>query len=1002
MTRFLYEIYNLGPKTELSIEACLVYGEDLIDILKPPFRRRASENLCYSDSLGSMILSLKTLVASNLQDALLVICLIWRTVATFSVESMSPLSPCHTIITMKSLNPKTATYTTLRFIELSGLPSTYTLKQRLPTAVDRFSGRAKYNRSAIMLRELAKESISNAQPNPRKKKKAKPQLNVESSVLSYLLQDNLFHNPCCYVVGCIRPVLEHRDTNCTFLDFLQKISQLLPIKNPKPEAYEREILTKIPSFSEDFTEVLKYPHGTGLSTACEPRDLSKHLLCKPQLHTLAPLVEKIEQEIRNTETLRSHCRELVIFEREVELNVYDGIIIKDEGLNARDEKKKKKKKEMNVEAAALKPVKKKGYKERERELKERAEKESLNRLIMAEENRKKEKVSLMKDVADLFFRKIALSDYLIFARKYDALSRISKELASVSCNPQNSEQIEAISVVEDARDLMSWLGRKVPLSLATFRQATEYIMEKSWVPPSTYVRTEIIEAVESKEYDAEHSDSEISFEDQAVAEETKPLNSTVEDVGFPPPYFSPLDVADVIGYTSSVVEPHLLFLAPNNCYGFDKLTYPIEVGYTVVTGISTDLFDWKYEDRAQRNSSELAIRELLDTATTTANSRLLPLSQLPSDCNDVPSDSGSLMNRTQSKFSMISDTDEGDIDPLHKILNNEEKRVLDHRKGDYTDSVEVFLAGMKTLGLFDVDSLRESSLDAGTSMAKDIHVMTVPSDGVEPLHCIFSRFGRKVRLQVYVGAPLEHSSGSASRPGTAPSEHLSTSEESEKRRYIGNEDVCTTASQAALLPLVWINGKPLTSFSVSESASDVAGVEIKGKKKTVPSTVVLNDQDILRIGVATYLKVVIPEEIHDDKIIAGQDQSFKLDDIVGASRGTSPSQRAESKGATPVGRTEKQNELLTSGNSLTEWEQAVSASYCAEALIAIFRETELQRRHFLHLSVNRELAQIVKTSEKNALMSMLSFQPNDDEVKDMLQGVELNLKAQLCDLLAAV
>lgn len=975
LPRFMHEAYAVCPESEIEINASLVHGEDIIDLLNPPCRSRARESLCHSDSLGVMIINCKTLTARSIGDSLMIICLAWRAAAVFSVEGLPVSSPCHLIVTVKTLNRKTAVYSTIQFIELAWMPSMYTLKQSLPAAVDRFTGRSKHNKSALLLAELAKQSIANSQPNPRKKKKNNVPLTTEGSALTYLLQDNIYQNPCCYVIACVRPISEHRIANCMFFDFIIKLGHLMPIKSPNPEAYERSILRKVPSFSSTYKTV-------GINGARNQENL-KHEPSPPMPYleeSFAPLYEKIDQEIKNVLTLSSHVHELLVFESEVDFDVYDGIIVKKEDISVREEKKKKKAM-ASIVSSSDDTRKKKGYKQRELELKERQDKEMLSALIAAEDMRKKDKVALLKDVAALFYRKVVHSDYFLFWKKRLFLADF---IGSLKSRPEEG------SIVDDASEMFSWLGRRTPLRLSLFRTATEYLMQKSWIPPSSFIRPDSsAESARVRELVSDLcGDSEVEV--PLVAEEC-----LGDGVYFPPPRFQPFVAGDLIEYTTSVVEPHLRYFAPNNAFCFDKLTFPIQLGHTIVTGISVESLDWCCENSQQRHDSEVVMREVAHAAVVAANDALKPVA-LPSETenfNEVGEISA--IGRCDSKFSMLSDADNQCHDPIQRIVFKEERRNAESKKKNYADGVEMFVAGMKTLGLIDIGFLGNSA-NGSTQDPKDLHIMTCPCPGIEPLHCVFSRFGEKLKLQVYAGVAMDQAVAvdrdGVDRPDTAVSQRSRSAQSAASDQ--------AAQLQAAQLPLVWVNGVPVTTVTIYENGSNVAGVCVKGKKKAVPVSVILKNNDIIRLGVASYFQVVIPEEVLPDQIIAGQDQSFKLEDIQAASRGTTPSNKAPSRTITASSSGQMDQDAVIS--SLTEWELALTSSYNQEILLPLIIESETQRQHFLHLSVNRELAQIVKTADRTVLMSMMSFSPSREEAMEIIANMQPSLKAQLCEMLCAV
>lgn len=226
-SRFDFDNGHQDVVSFMLINMYMVNGDTMYDLLNPPEEKSLrSFNFTYSDSLGVIPLPMKCLRAESAAHGLQILHLGLMTASMIALSSNFIFNGLDIVVSMRMFQPEKVI--SMTFVEISTM-------LYLPSSLadsDRYSSQVHDLRSSNAFADCGLFG-STAGLSDNKKKLAKAQKAINSSFLSYLLQDSLvlggsFLYPtnlsACLVIGCLRGDRQSFSENKFTLNLIQTLT----------------------------------------------------------------------------------------------------------------------------------------------------------------------------------------------------------------------------------------------------------------------------------------------------------------------------------------------------------------------------------------------------------------------------------------------------------------------------------------------------------------------------------------------------------------------------------------------------------------------------------------------------------------------------------------------------------------------------------------------------------------------------------------------------------
>ena len=196
--RFIEGLFRSSNDTDkgwnakcVMMNCCIIHDEEIYDLLDPPKCYSYRGSLANSSSNDSIILPLSSPIFSSAESLENIFRLSLQSLAVLLSNSIDFCHNHHTIIKFQIFGDKGVQ--TVTFVELGSVAC----PSKVATSVDRFNGKSYTYRSMRAFKNCLKQLPSLSSLASKKRM-------LSSSVLTYLLQNDVFLEPNVICLNCIR------------------------------------------------------------------------------------------------------------------------------------------------------------------------------------------------------------------------------------------------------------------------------------------------------------------------------------------------------------------------------------------------------------------------------------------------------------------------------------------------------------------------------------------------------------------------------------------------------------------------------------------------------------------------------------------------------------------------------------------------------------------------------------------------------------------------------
>ncbi len=228
LPRFLEEVFfnsefNHFNASHVQIGGFLVNNEQIIDLYNPSQSFSYQGSLAYSNSLGVLLLPTHTTIHTNAVQCLTTLRNLLQSASyILANDNCSDIfNNSHLLFQIRVISKENNHYFTATFAEIASLSVPNPTTNTANNSLDRLAGTSLSYTSINAL----KKSVNNKKSKIVSAENRMKDIEVvtHESVLTYLFQDELYKQPDCYVIACLRGDQDAFNDNYNCLDFINKL-----------------------------------------------------------------------------------------------------------------------------------------------------------------------------------------------------------------------------------------------------------------------------------------------------------------------------------------------------------------------------------------------------------------------------------------------------------------------------------------------------------------------------------------------------------------------------------------------------------------------------------------------------------------------------------------------------------------------------------------------------------------------------------------------------------
>ena len=228
LPRFLEEIFfntefNHFNASHVQIGGAIVNNEQITDLYNPSQSFSYQGSFAYSSSLGVLLLPTHTTIHTNAVQCLTTLRNLLQSASYILANDNSSdvFNNCHLIFQVRVMSKENNHYFTATFAEIASLSVPNPKTNTANNSLDRLAGTSLSYTSVNAL----KKSVNNKKGKivSAENRMKDIEVIIHESVLTYLFQDELYKQPDCYVVACLRGDQDAFHDNYNCLDFINKL-----------------------------------------------------------------------------------------------------------------------------------------------------------------------------------------------------------------------------------------------------------------------------------------------------------------------------------------------------------------------------------------------------------------------------------------------------------------------------------------------------------------------------------------------------------------------------------------------------------------------------------------------------------------------------------------------------------------------------------------------------------------------------------------------------------
>ena len=220
---FFYTEYDHFHASHVQIGGFILNNEQIVDLYNPSQSFSYQGSLAYSVSLGASVLPINTMIHTNAIQCLTTLKTLLQSASYILANDNNSdiFNNAHLIFQIRVISKENNHYFNATFAEISSLSLPNPKVNIANNSLDRLAGTSLSYTSINSLKKSVdtKKSKTTSPENRLKEIEAI----THESVLTYLFQDELYKQPDCYVIACLRGDQHAFNVNYNCLDFINKL-----------------------------------------------------------------------------------------------------------------------------------------------------------------------------------------------------------------------------------------------------------------------------------------------------------------------------------------------------------------------------------------------------------------------------------------------------------------------------------------------------------------------------------------------------------------------------------------------------------------------------------------------------------------------------------------------------------------------------------------------------------------------------------------------------------